>query len=120
MSDIIEPRRRGPYSRAFKAQIVEQWRQSGASVAEVAVRHGLREALVYRWLAQDTVEAGSGTPAANVSGRPAFIPFEPVSPNAGEHPAFAALDAQTMIRNGLSAPLHERAERYYRERDWVR
>lgn len=83
MSDIIGPRRRGPYSRAFKAQIIEQCRQRSTSVAEVAARHGLREALVYRWLAQDTVEAGSGTPAAGASGRPAFIPFEPVSPNAG-------------------------------------
>ena len=36
------------------------------------------------------------------------------------HPAFAALDAQAMIRNGLSAPLHEGAERYYRERGWIR
>lgn len=82
MSAIIRPRRRGPYSRAFKAQIIEQCRQGGVSVEDVAAHHGLREALVYRWLAQDTVEAGpSGATAA--SGRPAFIPFEPVLPDSG-------------------------------------
>ena len=82
MSDIIGPRRRGPYSRAFKAQIIEQCRQSGTSVAEVAARHGLREALVYRWLAQDTVEAVSSSPKG-ASGQPAFIPFEPASIDRG-------------------------------------
>ena len=83
MSDIIGPRRRGPYPRAFKAQIIEQCRQGGVSVEDVAAHHGLREALVYQWLTQDTVQASSGTPAAGASGRAAFIPFEPVSPDVG-------------------------------------
>ncbi|YCA16523.1 TAXI family TRAP transporter solute-binding subunit [Kushneria sp. AK178] len=34
------------------------------------------------------------------------------------HPAFANLDEQTMISEGLSAPLHEGAERYYQEKGW--
>ena len=36
------------------------------------------------------------------------------------HPAFASLDPDDMIRDGLSAPLHEGALRYYRERGWIR
>ena len=36
------------------------------------------------------------------------------------HPAFAHLDAQQMIKNGLSAPIHEGALRYYREKGWVK
>ena len=32
------------------------------------------------------------------------------------HPAFAVLKAEDMRKNGLSAPLHAGAERYYRER----
>jgi TRAP transporter TAXI family solute receptor len=36
------------------------------------------------------------------------------------HPAFAHLDAQEMIKNGLSAPIHEGALRYYREKGWMK
>ena len=32
------------------------------------------------------------------------------------HPAFANLDAGEMIRSGMSAPLHDGALRYYREK----
>jgi uncharacterized protein len=36
------------------------------------------------------------------------------------HPAFARLDAKAMIKDGLTAPLHPGAEKYYRERGWLR
>lgn len=36
------------------------------------------------------------------------------------HPAFANLDPKNMIKDGLSAPLHEGALRYYREKGWVK
>jgi TRAP transporter TAXI family solute receptor len=32
------------------------------------------------------------------------------------HPAFAHLDAKEMVKNGLSAPLHEGAVRYFKEK----
>ena len=35
------------------------------------------------------------------------------------HPAFANLQEEEMISDGLSAPLHEGAARYYRERGWI-
>jgi len=35
------------------------------------------------------------------------------------HPAFANLEPQDMIKNGLSAPLHEGAVRYYKEKGWM-
>ncbi|WP_207061170.1 TAXI family TRAP transporter solute-binding subunit [Motiliproteus sp. SC1-56] len=35
------------------------------------------------------------------------------------HPAFANLDPAKMIKDNLSAPLHEGAERYYKERGWM-
>ena len=35
------------------------------------------------------------------------------------HPAFANLKEQDMIKNALSAPLHEGAVRYYKERGWM-
>ncbi len=36
------------------------------------------------------------------------------------HPAFAHLDAKNMIKDGLSAPIHEGALRYYREKGWMK
>jgi TRAP transporter TAXI family solute receptor len=36
------------------------------------------------------------------------------------HPALANLDPKSMVRDGLSAPLHEGAARYYREKGWVK
>lgn len=35
------------------------------------------------------------------------------------HPAFVTLDPARMVKDGLSAPLHPGAERYYRERGWL-
>lgn len=36
------------------------------------------------------------------------------------HPAFANLKESDMIKNALSAPLHEGAKRYYKERGWIK
>ena len=36
------------------------------------------------------------------------------------HPALAHLKPENMIRDGLSAPLHEGALRYYREKGWIK
>ncbi|MGM0520749.1 MAG: TAXI family TRAP transporter solute-binding subunit [Pseudomonadota bacterium] len=35
------------------------------------------------------------------------------------HPAFENLDPEEMVSEGLSAPLHEGAARYYREQGWI-
>jgi uncharacterized protein len=36
------------------------------------------------------------------------------------HPALAGLTPDAMVRGGLTAPLHEGAARYYRERGWLK
>ncbi|EIJ67307.1 MULTISPECIES: TAXI family TRAP transporter solute-binding subunit [Pasteurellaceae] len=36
------------------------------------------------------------------------------------HPAFANLKEEDMIKNALSAPLHDGAVRYYKERGWIK
>jgi len=41
--------------------------------------------------------------------------FENFDAFKGLHPAFATLDKETMVRSGLSAPLHPGAQRYYEE-----
>ena len=35
------------------------------------------------------------------------------------HPALASLNAQNMVKDGLSAPLHEGAAKYYKEKGWI-
>ena len=41
--------------------------------------------------------------------------FDNIDQFKGLHPAFANLDPAQMASDGLSAPLHPGAERYYRE-----
>jgi TRAP transporter TAXI family solute receptor len=36
------------------------------------------------------------------------------------HPAFANLDPATMVKDGLSAPLHPGAAKYYKEKGWIK
>jgi TRAP transporter TAXI family solute receptor len=36
------------------------------------------------------------------------------------HPALANLKAENMVKDGLSAPLHEGAARYYKEKGWIK
>jgi uncharacterized protein len=36
------------------------------------------------------------------------------------HPALAVLDPKAMVKDGLSAPLHDGAVKYYKEKGWVR
>lgn len=45
--------------------------------------------------------------------------FENFDRFRGLHPAFANLTQESMIADGLSAPLHPGAERYYREQGWI-
>jgi TRAP transporter TAXI family solute receptor len=36
------------------------------------------------------------------------------------HPAFANLDPAKMVKDGLSAPLHPGAAKYYKEKGWLK
>jgi TRAP transporter TAXI family solute receptor len=35
------------------------------------------------------------------------------------HPAFANLEPSEMVKDGLSAPLHPGAEKYFKEKGWL-
>ncbi len=45
--------------------------------------------------------------------------FEQLDDMTLMHPALAGLRAEDMTRDGLTAPLHDGARRYYTERDWM-
>ena len=36
------------------------------------------------------------------------------------HPALAILDPKVMVKDGLSAPLHDGAAKYYKEKGWIK
>jgi uncharacterized protein len=66
-----------------------------------------------------TVVSSSRVPADMV-----YAVVKAVFDNFGEfkklHPAFQVLQPENMITDGLSAPLHDGAVRYYKERGWVK
>jgi len=61
--------------------------------------------------------------SANTSEDAVYLLVKAVFENFDEfkslHPAFANLDPAKMIVDGLSAPLHPGAEKYYREKGWL-
>jgi TRAP transporter TAXI family solute receptor len=65
-----------------------------------------------------TVVASAKTPADTV-----YAVVKAVFDNFDEfkklHPALANLKPESMAKDGLSAPLHEGAQRYYREKGWI-
>ena len=66
-----------------------------------------------------TVVASAKTPADTV-----YAVVKGVFDNFEEfkklHPALAHLNPQNMVKDGLSAPLHEGAARYYKEKGWIK
>ena len=36
------------------------------------------------------------------------------------HPALAVLDPKNMVKDGLSAPLHDGAAKFYKEKGWLK
>ena len=53
-NDVDKPRpARRYYSPQLKAQVMQECRQSGASVAGVALAHGINANIVHRWLHED-------------------------------------------------------------------
>jgi hypothetical protein len=61
--------------------------------------------------------------SANVSDATVYALVKAVFDNFDEfkklHPAFATLDPKAMITNGLSAPLHPGAVKFYKEKGWM-
>lgn len=61
--------------------------------------------------------------SANVPDETVYLLVKAVFENFDEfkslHPAFANLEPENMIKDGLSAPLHPGAEKYYTEQGWL-
>jgi len=81
---------------------------------------------MYRGTDEEVTTFGVGATfvtSANVSDEIVYTTVKAVFDNfsdfTGLHPAFANLTEEAMISDGLSAPLHDGAAQYYRERGWI-
>ena len=94
-ANASRPQRRF-YSPEFKGQVTQECRQSGASVAGVALSHGINANIVHRWLREPTQCAL--VPAPQVSGFMAVTLNDPV-PTLASQP----LDIRVEVRRGASS-----------------
>ncbi|THF25812.1 transposase [Pseudomonas atacamensis] len=69
----MQPKRRS-YSKSFKAQVIQECAQPGASMACIALSHRLNANLVHKWIRLQTQNS--------TALQPAFIPLAPVPESA--------------------------------------
>jgi transposase-like protein len=62
----MQPQRRS-YSKSFKAQVIQECAQPGASIASVALSHSLNANLVHKWIRLQSQKS--------VALQPPFIPL---------------------------------------------
>ncbi len=81
---------------------------------------------MYKGQTEDNVTFGVGATfisSADVSDEVVYVVVKAVFDNFEDfkklHPAFANLKEEEMIKDGLSAPLHDGAVKYYKERGWM-
>lgn len=100
MSKALVARRplRRQYSAQFKAQVVRESRREGASVAGVALSHGINANIVHRWRCEQAAGALVAQPARE------FVPLQlegPVAPAQGA--SFEpGQDIRVQVRRGAS------------------
>ena len=87
-SEVPAPRpKRRFHSPQLKAQVTQECRRSGASVAGVALAHGLNANIVHRWLRESARQALAGPVPAFVAVRldePAPVAPAPACPPTSE------------------------------------
>ena len=112
------PKRR-IYSSELKTQVMQECRQSGASVAGVALSHGINANIVHRWLREQTTSALMPQLQAR-----AFVPVTLNESAPGPVP-HAELDIRVEVQRANSAivvkwPLQDSAACAVWLRAWLR
>ncbi|WP_205300267.1 transposase [Pantoea sp. Tr-811] len=72
----MHPQRR-TYSKSFKAQVIQECSEPGASIANIALGYSLNANLVHKWIRLHNQKT--------VALQPAFIPLHPQLLGAGTH-----------------------------------
>ncbi|TFB39011.1 transposase [Pseudomonas sp. F01002] len=62
----MQPKRRS-YSKSFKAQIIQECSQPGASIANIALNHSLNANLVHKWIRVQSQKSVGKRPAKSSS-----------------------------------------------------
>ncbi|HGQ7357778.1 TPA: transposase [Pseudomonas aeruginosa] len=83
---------RRSYSKSFKAQVVQECAQPGASIASVAQKHSLNANLVHKWIRVLTNKT--------MALQPAFIPVP--LPLAGGHSQAASWGARRIRKKSYA------------------
>ena len=119
---------RRKHSAEFRAEVLQACRQSGASVAAIALRSGLNANVVHRWLSQDgrTRDGGGGGGGGNRGAvtrncGPEFLPLQLPQPTV----ATPSPDIRVEVHRGASSvtvswPLQASAECAAWLREWLR
>ncbi|MEE3913475.1 transposase [Pseudomonas viridiflava] len=74
----MQPTRRS-YSKSFKAQVIQECAQLGASIASVALSHNLNANLVHKWIRLQSQKS--------TALQPAFIPLPVSLAGTKSHPS---------------------------------
>jgi len=111
------PKARRSYSDEFKVQVLAECEEPGASVAKVAMSHGINDNVVHRW--RQVVR--EGRPVAAPSPRSEFVPVALTTSS----PSLSGNDIRVEIRRGVTAmtvswPLSAAAECAAWLRDWLK
>ncbi|MHC8361599.1 IS66-like element accessory protein TnpA [Pseudomonas sp. LS2P72] len=69
----MQPQHRS-YSKSFKAQVIQECAQPGASIANIALSHSLNANLVHKWIRLQSQKS--------VALQPTFIPLTPQPPTS--------------------------------------
>jgi transposase len=93
---------RRSYSLQLKLEVVGQCQQPGASIAAIALLHGINANIVHRWLrehARGELAAGALRPASSEG----FVPVRLEPSSLGLSPGAAEPDIRVEIRRGANA-----------------
>ena len=93
------------YSRQFKAELVAAAKQPGASIAALALQHGMNANVLHRWLKEHEqderhrlVSLSSSGESVTTSPLPAFIPIK--LPTAAQASEPTASEIKVELRKG--------------------
>lgn len=112
-----QPRTRRSYSKAFKAQVLAECEAPGASVARVAMSHGINDNVVHRWR-----QLARGSRVVTVPApRGEFVPVTLTT----SHACPGGPDIRVEVRRGATAitvswPCSAAAECAAWLRDWLK
>jgi len=82
--------KRGRYSLALKARLVAACSEPGASVAAIALAHGLKAKLLYRWVSEQRQKQSNASNATNANSThtaTGFVQLAAALPTAAAGPA---------------------------------